>query len=294
MARTAKRTTTTQAPTSDRTTDLAQQLITAVTALQSGENFAQLLRWQTAFHHYSARNCLLIKLQRPRATQVASYRTWQTLGRQVVKGATGIKIFAPRVKKAVTLDDQPHIYFAVTHVFDIADTRGDPLPTTETPTLDGAGDQDAYDRLSAFAEADGLTITTTPEAPTAAQGYYAAGRQEIYVQPASSAQMLCVLIHELAHHLDRARWGTAPEDETVAEGVAFMVCAACGIDTGTASFPYIAHWSASEGGEAIILRCPDRIQAVARQLIGVVRPTDDQAEPLADESTTTPTRAVAA
>lgn len=294
MPRTTKRSTTTLTPASDRTTDLTQQLITAVAALQSGAAFAQLLRWQTAFHQYSARNCLLIKLQRPNATQVASYRTWQTLGRQVVKGAKGIKIFAPRVKKAADPDDQARIYFAVTHVFDIADTTGDPIPTTETPTIDGDGDQDAYDRLAAFVAAEGLTLTATPCKPTAAQGYYAASRKEIYVQPASQTQMLAVLIHELAHHLDRERWGTAPEDETVAEGVAFMVCAACGIDTGTASFPYIAHWSASEGGETIILRCLDRIQAVARQLIAVVRPTDDQADPLADEASTTPTLAVAA
>ena len=49
------------------------------------------------FHNYSFRNCMMIAMQRPEATQVAGYRKWEQLGRQVKKGETGIGIFAPLV-----------------------------------------------------------------------------------------------------------------------------------------------------------------------------------------------------
>ncbi|PZS05643.1 MAG: hypothetical protein DLM70_06170 [Chloroflexi bacterium] len=39
----------------------------------------------------------LIHLKRPEATQVAGYRRWSELGRQVKKGERGIKILVPYI-----------------------------------------------------------------------------------------------------------------------------------------------------------------------------------------------------
>ena len=44
-------------------------------------------------------------LQRPDASQVAGYRTWQSLGRQVRKGEQGIQILAPVTRRATVEDD---------------------------------------------------------------------------------------------------------------------------------------------------------------------------------------------
>jgi hypothetical protein len=44
-------------------------------------------------------NCILIATQRPDATQVAGFKAWQQLGRQVRKGEHGIRIMAPMVVK---------------------------------------------------------------------------------------------------------------------------------------------------------------------------------------------------
>jgi hypothetical protein len=53
------------------------------------------------FHRYSVSNIPLIITQRPDATRVAGYQTWRKLHRQVTRGAKGIMIFAPLVRKTV-------------------------------------------------------------------------------------------------------------------------------------------------------------------------------------------------
>ena len=53
--------------------------------------------------HYSERNALLIVMQRPSATEVHGYRAWQAKGRQVLKGAKGIRILAPAGNAPATI-----------------------------------------------------------------------------------------------------------------------------------------------------------------------------------------------
>ena len=50
----------------------------------------------SSFHRYSPNNGAWILAQAPDATKVASYRTWQQIGRQVHKGETGIMVFHPK------------------------------------------------------------------------------------------------------------------------------------------------------------------------------------------------------
>ena len=53
------------------------------------------------FYHYSFSNTLLIAMQKPEATYVAGYTSWQrNFDRQVMKGEKGIKILAPAPYKA--------------------------------------------------------------------------------------------------------------------------------------------------------------------------------------------------
>src|SRR5438093_6386439 len=78
-----------------RLTNLGEQLKTQVAAVQDSDAFKRYLKAQAVFHRYSARNVFLILYQRPEATRVAGYATWQKLGRQVRRGEIGITIFAP-------------------------------------------------------------------------------------------------------------------------------------------------------------------------------------------------------
>ena len=68
------------------TCDARERLAAAVEEMAHSETFAAWLRARGAFHDYSFNNVCLIVSQRPDATQVAGYRTWQKLGRQVRKG----------------------------------------------------------------------------------------------------------------------------------------------------------------------------------------------------------------
>src|SRR5690348_11902143 len=63
------------------------------------ENFLKLMHFYARFHRYSARNTLLIMLQRPEAARVASYKRWLDLGRQVKKGSKAIWIYSPMTKR---------------------------------------------------------------------------------------------------------------------------------------------------------------------------------------------------
>src|SRR5437773_4549799 len=67
----------------------------AVTGIQDSDGFRRYLDAQARFHSYSWGNVLLILAQRPDATRVAGYRTWQALGRQVRRGEKGVRILVP-------------------------------------------------------------------------------------------------------------------------------------------------------------------------------------------------------
>ena len=79
-----------------------------VAALQQGrsEALTAYLKAIGRFHRYSLHNVLLIAMQKPNASHVAGFRTWNELGRFVKKGEKGIMILAPIVRrKAENSDD---------------------------------------------------------------------------------------------------------------------------------------------------------------------------------------------
>lgn len=73
--------------------------------------------------HYSARNVQLLELAG--ATEVAGYREWQALGRQVRRGEHGIKIGAPIVKKDPDTGEAKMVNVSTATVFDVSQT--DPI-----------------------------------------------------------------------------------------------------------------------------------------------------------------------
>ena len=65
------------------------------------DSIMENLRTMAKFHNYSFNNTLLIAMQRPDATLVTSYKNWQSMGRQVMKGEKGITIIAPAPYKKI-------------------------------------------------------------------------------------------------------------------------------------------------------------------------------------------------
>jgi hypothetical protein len=67
----------------------------ATRALLSSDGWRRWAETRATFHRYSWGNCALIAMQRPDATQVAGFRAWQQLGRQVRKGEHAIRDSRP-------------------------------------------------------------------------------------------------------------------------------------------------------------------------------------------------------
>ena len=115
---------------------LHEQLQKSLHELVTSEDWQQALAVATRFHDYSFANTRLIWAQSLARgitpSRVAGYRMWQQLGRQVRRGERGLQILAPIVRK-ITLDNNDDeerrvVGFRVVHVFDIAQTDGEPLP----------------------------------------------------------------------------------------------------------------------------------------------------------------------
>src|SRR5450830_1918859 len=89
-----------------------------------------MLRVAARFYDYSPSNVLLIAAQRPDATRVGGIRTWNSLGRHVLKGEHGIAILAPCIYRA--RDDSG----AREGVTDVAAPGNEPQPSARAPQGD--------------------------------------------------------------------------------------------------------------------------------------------------------------
>ena len=81
--------------------EITDKLEQGIKELFESERFKEYLRTMSKFYNYSFNNTLLIAMQKPEATYVAGYTSWQrNFDRQVMKGEKGIKILAPAPYKA--------------------------------------------------------------------------------------------------------------------------------------------------------------------------------------------------
>jgi antirestriction protein ArdC len=267
----------------DRTADALKILEVGIQRLTTSDAWARYLRMQAAFHQYSFANVGLILAQRPDATRVAGYRTWEKFERNVRKGEKAIWILAPRFYKPKTNeevrsaddaesqdDDQGRIYFKAVPVFDISQTEGEPLPQVVTK-LQG-DDAGLFERVKAWSAAWGCPVTVE-DFPGSANGFYVPERHAITVRAGmSAAQQLKTLLHELAHahlHQDIDVYRAHRADaELEAESTAFVVMAHFGLDSGAYSFGYLSVW---QGGDEAAIKalktCAQRIQQTARAII---------------------------
>lgn len=71
----------------EKVKEITDQLEAGIQALFESDTFRQYLRTMSKFHDYSLGNTILIAMQKPDATLVAGYTSWQKqFGRQVQKG----------------------------------------------------------------------------------------------------------------------------------------------------------------------------------------------------------------
>ena len=253
---------------------IMQSLESGVEELFTSNRYQEFLKTMAKFHNYSFNNTMLIAMQRPDATLVTSYKNWQSMGRQVMKGEKGITIIAPapykKMKEKEVLDENqrpimgtdgkpkteqvevtvPH--FKAVTVFDIAQTSGEPIQTL-APELLTAAVQDFDSFMQAIQKISPVPIRFD-EIDGNANGYYHNANKEIVIKKGlSESQTLKTAIHETAHaklHDKEIMESLGVEKdrltkEVEAESVAYCVCSSFGLDTSDYSFPYIAGWSSS-------------------------------------------------
>lgn len=242
-------------------------------AVYESERYADMLKCMAKFHNYSANNMILIYFQRPSATLVAGYKSWQEkFNRHVKKGEKGIEIlgytpktiYVEREKKdelgftVYGADGKPEMEKVKTkipaykpmHVFDVDQTEGEPLPTIYNGALEGGVKR--FEVIQEALTALSLVPIQFKDFDGHAMGYYDTVQKTITVREGlSELQTVKTLIHEIAHSqmhaLKPGEEGYVPIDrstmELEAESVAFVCCSYFNLDTDDYSFPYIAGWA---------------------------------------------------
>ncbi len=241
---------------------------------------AEIRRYLTffsKFHSYSFYNRMLIFIQKPDATKVASYKLWQSKHRQVNKGAKAITVLAPAGKpESIQQDDEtaelmgqmgmsnrPQITrFKAVNVFDISDTTpidergevpdspqwwGENTPSETADMLFGAVSEVARDM--------GINVTQS-DAKGGEKGFSAGDHINIS-SDVSGAGRLSTMIHEIAHELMHWKKSSiyfidngdgrqkAELQELQAESVSYVVLKHYGIPVSHHS-TYLVLWKANK------------------------------------------------
>ena len=257
------------------------ELFGAIDKYRTTEGFRDLLTFLRKMPSVGPYNSLLLHIQRPGATHVATVRGWAERGRTVRRDANPLVTLRP--------------FGPVEFVYDIDDTAGPPLhedveePFRATGRLEPA----VLARVRAHAERDGIAVCDL-DLPRAFAGRVSGqlpGREIVKLRNGQLALLVidlakrlttearfATLVHELAHvycgHLVApaevwwplriVNWICA---EFEAEAVAWIVCARQGIDPG--SYRYL------EGFLKPGARLPDvslnQIMVAANHIEGLTR-----------------------
>lgn len=260
--------------------DVLTRLNEAVLSLTSSDSWQRWLKTRKAFHNYSFRNQVLLSVQTPSVTtaagvrtptaehptQVAGYRKWQELGRQVVKGADGLGILAPckpskkKLREAAENGDEVRMRFTGANVFDVSQTE--PIEgkeiEIEPPGVWGDSIGDVDNDLAAdvaIAAVDlGVSHVNWCGDPERGRASYSLHSKAIEVDgDLDPAPAIHGVVHELAHHVDMAVLGAYNDAlelavsragrELIADSAAWLVCDSLGIDSDADSVFYVAHWT---------------------------------------------------
>lgn len=258
---------------------LHERLAAQVEALRTSEEWRRYLTFCAAFHRYSLSNVLLILSQREDATQVAGYRAWQKLGRQVRKAERGIQIIGTG-ERAVTEEDEStgeestkrrRVFFPVS-VFDLGQTElmeGAEEISHPAHRLDGEDEAGIYDAVAAYLTSQGWSVSR--EAIGGGRNGFTTneGRRVVVDSNLSPAQAAKTALHEAGHvtlgHLaddfteylaHRGRY------EVEAESVAYVLAGLLGLDISAYSIGYVATWAEQAEADVIKESAAHVLQAV--------------------------------
>lgn len=242
---------------------------------------------QAQFHRYSPANALLIMSQRPDATMVAGFKTWQSLDRYVKRGEHGLTVLAPVTKKVgeeAQRDDTSSspdtssaaprtiVTFRPATVFDIAQTDGKPLDLPHAQEIVGDHLKDVLDALTH----QGVPVPVQyADLEKGLGGMWEPGKGTITLSTANDPNhQLKTLLHEWAHSMGVPQ-GTPIQgihratEEIAAETSAYVMAKMMGLDTKDYSQAYVAGWGDMN---------PEKVKAVMADVSHRVRVMSEHIE----------------
>lgn len=256
--------------------EIQKQVDQAIDRIFKNNEFQHFLEVASKFPKYSLNNVVMIYSQKPDATMVQGYRSWEEMGRQVQKGESAIKIFAPtftkmEVTKIDPVSQRPQLDnkgkeitekvekitgFKGVNVFDVSQTKGKEIVNVRQFIRDDIKDSNGaakmYLQLSEHLgkKMDIREMADDFKENPNARGYYDRSNHAIRINPAipNSTLKFKTLVHEYAHsqlHRMDSPLKDLPRGhkEAQAEATAFMVTKYYGLDTEAYSAGYIATWT---------------------------------------------------
>jgi len=246
-----------------------------VRAVYDSERWESWLRSLSRFHDYNLGNTILIAMQMPTATHVASFRSWKRdFNRYVRKGERGIEILVPMLVKDRDEDADEErrrlVGFRVGHVFDVSQTEGDPLPTLVDEVAGGVESYAAV--MEAVRTVSAYPVELVADMPEGTKGYFRRGELIAIREGMGEGQTVKTALHELAH--SRLHDGDPMAEgmpdramrEVQAESVAYAVSAALGLDTSGYSFGYVASWAVGKTDEEM-RQCLQVVRDAAKAMV---------------------------
>ena len=269
---------------------------TALENINTDADWLAYLSFQSKFYDYSVGNILLIYFQNPKATFVKGYKAWHELGRFVKKGAKGICILAPCIKKVEEFAEPENkaeyhqsegekvvykklVGFKTTYVFDIADTDGsdEHIPVL-VRGLSGNSEEERqlYEKLKAVISTEHQVLEVTG---TASKGSFNLETGDIRVRSdLEYLQKIKTILHEYGHAVD---FKLHPDEtihrnrrELIAESVAYVVASRLGLDTSRYTMGYLKSWMTDKDELKIVA---DAVQKVSAAIIKKLAESSDSA-----------------
>lgn len=264
----------------NKTKEVFNKLVDGVIQIIDSGEYSKFLKFSRNFHNYSFNNIILIFSQMEDATRVAGFKTWQSMGRKLKKGAKGIQIIYPIKRKytekiegqSTMLDDNEkksenktieYFTYRPTYVFDISQTVGEPMPLEDKRLK-----SDTMKEFFVFLKSFSPYPIIEEQLYGSTQGYWSLKNKHIVLKKDLSIDdKVATLLHELTHAFydDFDYKENRNLSETFVESVAFIVADYFGLDTSMCSFNYITSWS--DGDIKVILELGDKIQKTANSFI---------------------------
>ena len=250
-------------------------------AAAASDVFQKWLKFQSAFHHYSYYNTMLIAIQNPSATKVMGGKSWQKVGRRVKDDQWKKKIWilAPILRNV----DPPRFNsagkpvkelkgFRGVYVFDVAQTEGDPMPTLDY-RVEGE-DNGLVEALEGEYKRRGIALEYV-DTLGGAKGVSTGGKVKL-LNSLKGAERGATLAHELGHEIlhwntEKGNWyenHSRSTAEIEAESVAAVIMGAWGLEYAASSM-YLACW---KGDGKKVRESMGKIVKASKDVLGHILP----------------------